>query len=84
MNYYEELTLTLQEFCSLLVSFLTSLTGQFFFKAGATKLGKVGIHNAVSHIIRIITIMIVRKGFFTIRQIGNSNKIKISTIDWNN
>lgn len=38
------------------MSVLTSVAGQFFLKAGATKLGKVNIDNAVSHIIRIITI----------------------------
>ncbi|MBW4554981.1 MAG: EamA family transporter [Trichormus sp. ATA11-4-KO1] len=48
--------MTLQEFCLLLMSVLTSVAGQFFLKTGATKLGKVSIDNAVSHIIRIITI----------------------------
>jgi drug/metabolite transporter (DMT)-like permease len=38
------------------MSVLTSVAGQFFLKTGATKLGKVSIDNAVSHIIRIITI----------------------------
>ena len=46
----------IQELCLLLMSVLTSVAGQFFLKAGATKLGKVNIDNAVSHIIRIITI----------------------------
>ncbi|MEH1894345.1 MAG: EamA family transporter [Nostoc sp.] len=48
--------MTLQEFCLLLMSVLTSVVGQFFLKAGATKLGKVSVENAVSHIIRIITV----------------------------
>jgi drug/metabolite transporter (DMT)-like permease len=48
--------LRIQELCLLLMSVLTSVAGQFFLKAGATKLGKVNIDNAVSHIIRIITI----------------------------
>ena len=48
--------MTLQEFCLLLMSVSTSVVGQFFLKVGATKLGKVSVENAVSHIIRIITI----------------------------
>lgn len=48
--------MTPQEFCLLLVSVLASVSGQFFLKAGASKLGKVSIDNAVSHILRIITI----------------------------
>ncbi|MFN6538999.1 MAG: EamA family transporter [Nostoc sp. EkiNYC01] len=48
--------MTLQEFCLLFMSVLTSVVGQFLLKAGATKLGKVSLENAVSHIIRIITI----------------------------
>ncbi|MUG98647.1 EamA family transporter [Scytonema sp. UIC 10036] len=38
------------------MSVLTSVTGQFFLKAGATKLGRVSVDNAVSHILSIITI----------------------------
>lgn len=46
--------MTLQEFCLLLVSVLTSALGQLFLKLGATKLGKVTAGNAVSHILNII------------------------------
>ncbi|WP_347566379.1 EamA family transporter [Scytonema sp. UIC 10036] len=48
--------MTLQEFFLLVMSVLTSVTGQFFLKAGATKLGRVSVDNAVSHILSIITI----------------------------
>lgn len=48
--------MTPQEFCLLLMSVIASVSGQFFLKAGASKLGKVSIHNVVNHILRIITI----------------------------
>jgi drug/metabolite transporter (DMT)-like permease len=44
-----------QEFILLLMSVLASVGGQFFLKAGALKLGRVHIGNAVSHILSIIT-----------------------------
>jgi drug/metabolite transporter (DMT)-like permease len=47
---------TLREFGLLLVSVLTSVAGQFFLKAGAIKLGRVSVDNAVNHILSIITI----------------------------
>lgn len=48
--------MTPQEFCLLLMSVISSVTGQFFLKAGANKLGRVDIDNAINHIISIITI----------------------------
>lgn len=48
--------MTLQEFGLLLMSVLTSVAGQFFLKIGATKLGRVSVDNAISHILSIITI----------------------------
>ncbi len=48
--------MTFQELGLLLMSVLTSVAGQFFLKAGATKLGRVNFDNAVSHILSIITI----------------------------
>ncbi|MDF5735652.1 MAG: EamA family transporter [Nostoc sp.] len=48
--------MTRQEFCLLLISVIASVSGQFFLKAGASKLGKVNIDNVVNHILRIITI----------------------------
>lgn len=47
--------MNLQEFCLLLMSVLASVGGQFFLKAGAIKLGRVNIANAVNHILNIIT-----------------------------
>jgi drug/metabolite transporter (DMT)-like permease len=47
---------SLQEFCLLLVSVLSSAAGQFFLKIGALKLGKVTGTNFLSHIFNIITI----------------------------
>ncbi|KYC39161.1 EamA-like transporter family protein [Scytonema hofmannii PCC 7110] len=38
------------------MSVLASVAGQFFLKAGATKLGRVSIDNAINHILSIITI----------------------------
>lgn len=48
--------MTLQEFGLLLVSILASVAGQFLFKAGALKLGKVNAENAISHILAIVTV----------------------------
>lgn len=47
--------MTPQEFSLLLMSVFASVAGQFFLKAGALKLGKVDIGNAVSHVFRMIT-----------------------------
>ncbi|MFN6484063.1 MULTISPECIES: EamA family transporter [unclassified Nostoc] len=47
--------MTPQEFSLLVMSVLASVGGQFFLKAGALKLGRVHIGNAVSHILSIIT-----------------------------
>lgn len=47
--------MTPQELILLLMSVLASVGGQFFLKAGALKLGRVHIGNAVSHILSIIT-----------------------------
>ncbi len=47
--------MTLQEFTLLLMSVLASVTGQFFLKLGALKLGKVNLGNAVNLILSIIT-----------------------------
>jgi multidrug transporter EmrE-like cation transporter len=46
---------TPQEFFLLLMSVLTSVAGQFFLKAGALKLGRVNVANALNHILNIIT-----------------------------
>ncbi|NJL10969.1 MAG: EamA family transporter [Calothrix sp. SM1_7_51] len=48
--------MTPQEFILLLMSVLASSCGQVFLKLGATKLGKVNLTNAVSHVFSIITI----------------------------
>lgn len=47
--------MTLQEFGLLMLSIITGVTGQFFLKTGALKLGKVNAGNAVSHVISIAT-----------------------------
>ncbi|MBD2179669.1 EamA family transporter [Planktothrix sp. FACHB-1355] len=47
--------MTFSEFGLFLVSILTSVAGQFFLKAGASKLGKVNASNWLGHIIGIIT-----------------------------
>jgi uncharacterized membrane protein len=46
---------TLQELGLLLLSIITGVTGQFFLKTGASKLGKVNAGNAISHVISIAT-----------------------------
>ncbi len=47
--------MTLQEFILLLISVLASVTGQFFLKLGALKLGRVNLANAVNQVFSIIT-----------------------------
>jgi drug/metabolite transporter (DMT)-like permease len=39
-----------------LIAILASVAGQFFLKAGALKLGKVNVENAISHVLQILTI----------------------------
>jgi drug/metabolite transporter (DMT)-like permease len=46
---------TAQEFLLLLVSIGAGLSGQFFLKAGALKLGKLTAHNFFSHVLGIAT-----------------------------
>lgn len=46
--------MTPQEFGLLLVSVIASVSGQFFFKTGALKLGKVNSGNLVNHIWGIV------------------------------
>jgi uncharacterized membrane protein len=46
---------SLQELGLLLLSIITGVTGQFFLKTGALKLGKVNAGNAISHVISIAT-----------------------------
>jgi drug/metabolite transporter (DMT)-like permease len=45
----------LPELSLLLISVLAGVSGQFFLKLGALKLGKVEIGNALSHVLSIIT-----------------------------
>jgi drug/metabolite transporter (DMT)-like permease len=45
---------TPQEVGLLLLSILASVSGQFFLKAGALKLGKVNSSNLVSHVMSIL------------------------------
>ena len=47
--------MTLQEFCLLIISIISSASGQFFLKLGATRLGRVNTDNVVSHILSIVT-----------------------------
>ena len=47
--------MTLPEFCLFLVSIFMSVTGQFFLKAGALKLGQANASNVVTHIWGIVT-----------------------------
>ena len=46
--------MTPQEVGLLLLSILASVSGQFFLKAGALKLGKVNSSNLVSHVMSIL------------------------------
>lgn len=43
-----------QEFLLLLMSIICSTGGQFFLKAGAIKLGRVNMSNALTHILNIL------------------------------
>jgi drug/metabolite transporter (DMT)-like permease len=45
----------LPELSLLLISVLAGVSGQFFLKLGALKLGKVEMGNALSHVLSIIT-----------------------------
>ena len=47
--------MTVEEFGLLLISIIASISGQFFLKAGALKLGKVTVGNVVSHVLSILT-----------------------------
>ncbi|HEY9634165.1 MAG TPA: EamA family transporter [Coleofasciculaceae cyanobacterium] len=47
--------MTLQDFGILFFSILTSITGQFFLKTGALKLGKVNPINFITYIKDVIT-----------------------------
>ena len=46
--------MTPQEFGLLLLSIIASVSGQFFLKAGALKLGKVNSGNLVRHVMSIL------------------------------
>ncbi len=46
--------MTPKEFFLLLISIISSTSGQLFLKLGALKLGKVNSSNAISHILSII------------------------------
>lgn len=48
--------MTLPEFGLLFLSLLAGISGQFFLKAGALKLGKVNAENVISHILGMVTI----------------------------
>lgn len=48
--------MSISEFSLLIMSVLISVTGQFFLKTGALKLGKVHAGNILSHILSMITI----------------------------
>jgi drug/metabolite transporter (DMT)-like permease len=45
---------TPQEFSLLVLSIIASVSGQFFLKAGALKLGKVNSGNLVRHVLSIV------------------------------
>jgi drug/metabolite transporter (DMT)-like permease len=47
--------MTPPEFGLFLISILASVSGQFFLKAGALKLGKVNADNVTSHLLAILT-----------------------------
>lgn len=47
--------MTVQEFVLFLLSIVAGVSGQFFLKTGALKLGKVTAGNAISHVIGIAT-----------------------------
>jgi len=48
--------MTLPEFGLFLISIISSVAGQFFLKAGASKLGRVDANNFFTHVLGIITI----------------------------
>lgn len=47
--------MTLPEFGLFLISIISSVAGQFFLKAGASKLGRVDASNVFSHVLGIVT-----------------------------
>ena len=47
--------MSLQEFALFLVSIVAGVSGQFFLKSGALKLGQLTASNAVSHVLAIAT-----------------------------
>jgi drug/metabolite transporter (DMT)-like permease len=47
---------TLQEFALFIISLVAGLSGQFFLKSGAAKLGVLSSSNFLSHVVRIVTI----------------------------
>lgn len=48
--------MTLPEFGLFLISIISSVAGQFFLKAGASKLGRVDANNFFTHVLGIMTI----------------------------
>ena len=48
--------MTLQEFALFIISLIAGLSGQFFLKSGALKLGVLSSTNFLSHVLRIATI----------------------------
>lgn len=48
--------MTLPEFALFIISLIAGLSGQFFLKSGAVKLGVLSSSNFLSHVLRIITI----------------------------
>ncbi len=47
--------MAVQEFVLFLLSIVAGVSGQFFLKSGALKLGKVTASNAIAHVISIAT-----------------------------
>jgi drug/metabolite transporter (DMT)-like permease len=47
--------MNLAEFGLFLISIISSVAGQFFLKAGASKLGRVDASNFVTHVLGIVT-----------------------------
>ncbi|WP_013320350.1 EamA family transporter [Gloeothece verrucosa] len=56
--------MTPKELCLLFFSVLVSVTGQFFLKLGAGKLGKVNAGNLISHVLNIISTPELLLGLF--------------------
>lgn len=48
--------MSVQEFLLFLASIVAGVSGQFFLKSGALKLGQVTANNAMSHVLQIATI----------------------------